>query len=541
MANTDLQLKAIESLVQIHAAIKNAQRHQPVDSTITNSIEMLYLHLADILQQDAPLVFAQLENKALLREKDVNQQEDETINISALSDILLGLGVKNISIDNDWQNEELHIHINLFAKNPKTIPGEVGLPKLILENETAQILPDSTAYVRGEIGLPKLVLENETAQILPDNNVYLNMETDQIIDSDLNTTERHISESIAEMQKVFTRMNAMDGSIESLPSEEKKAMIKILSRQVADWIEMQPATTPACTKIYHSLQTLLQDFITYRYFAEASPIINVFGKINSGELKKNDEARAVSLEVLRNLASENNINILFTALNSNEKNKTEIFQIFSGFGEIIINKLLNRLRYASDSKERISIIHIIEEVGQKAIPVIKQKIAIDAPWYFLRNMAYILGRISNETEVELLRPLLLHKDKRVCREAFKSIEQIGGKKKGPLLLSVLPQAEQELRVSIIELLGKIKYAEAVTMLLDMLKNKSLVAKDEQTSMQEKICTALGIIGSPDAIKTLSEIAESKSFLGLRSFPEEVKHAAKRALVNIKRKQEESRV
>ena len=63
MANTDLQLKAIDSLVQMHAAIKNAQLHQPVNSTITNSIEMLYLHLADILRQNAPLAFAQLEKK----------------------------------------------------------------------------------------------------------------------------------------------------------------------------------------------------------------------------------------------------------------------------------------------------------------------------------------------------------------------------------------------------------------------------------------------------------------------------------------------
>ena len=68
MADTDLQLKAIDALVHIHAAIKNAQLHQPVNPTITNSIEMLYLHLVDILRQDAPLVFAQLEKKALLRE-----------------------------------------------------------------------------------------------------------------------------------------------------------------------------------------------------------------------------------------------------------------------------------------------------------------------------------------------------------------------------------------------------------------------------------------------------------------------------------------
>ena len=176
-------------------------------------------------------------------------------------------------------------------------------------------------------------------------------------------------------------------------------------------------------------------------------------------------------------------------------------------------------------------------MGQRAIPAIKQSINSNAPWYYLRNMAYILGRIGNETSADILQPLLLHKDKRVRKEAFKSIGQTGGNKRGPLLLSVLPQADQELRINIIEMLGKIRCTEAVTDLLDMLKNKSSMAKDEQISLQEKICNALGAIGSSEAIKTLSEIAESKSFLGIGSYPEEVKYAAKRALANIKRKQE----
>lgn len=514
MANSDLQLKAIESLVHIHTAIKNAQLNQPVNPMIANSIETLYLHLADILRQNAPLVFAQLEKKALFREKPANQHEDETINISDLPDIILGLGIKNISFDKDLEKEELHIFINLFTKNPKKVNDEVGLPKLMLENETAQIVPD--------------------------NKVSVTLEKDHEIVSDLDITEGQISKSIAEMQKIFTRMNAMDGAIESRPNEEKKEMINNLSRQVAQWIEMETAVTPTYKEMCHRLQTLLQDFISYEFFAEANPIIDVFSKINSGALKKDDEVRAVSLEVLRNLASEKNINILLKEFNTNKKNESiEAFQILTGFGDIIMNKLLNIVRNASDSKERISIIHIIEEMGHRAIPAIIASINMNAPWYYLRNMAYILGRIGNENNADMLQAFLLHKDKRVHKEALKSIGQTGGNKRGPLLLSFLPQAEDELRVSVIEMLGKIRYTEAVPSLLDMLKNKSLIAKDEQISLQEKICNALGTIGSSDAIKTLSEIAESKSFLGIRSYPEEVKCAAKKALADIKRKQEEN--
>ncbi|MGB5218854.1 MAG: HEAT repeat domain-containing protein [Smithella sp.] len=120
-------------------------------------------------------------------------------------------------------------------------------------------------------------------------------------------------------------------------------------------------------------------------------------------------------------------------------------------------------------------------------------------------------------------------------EAFKSIGQSGGNEKGSLVLSVLLQADQELRINIIEMLGKIKCTEAVPVLLAILKDKSSMAKSEQLSLQEKICNALGSIGLPEAIPILTEIAESKSFLGIRSYPEEVKYAAQKALAIIKRK------
>jgi len=410
------------------------------------------------------------------------------------------------------EKEELHIFINLFAKNPKTVNDEAGLLTLMMEKETAQIHPDK--------------------------KVSLTMENDQVIASDLDIAENQISESIAKMQTVFTRMNAMDGAPESLPSEEKKDMIKKLSVRAAEWIELETAVTPAYKQICHKLQILLQDFIKYGYFAEANPIIDVFGKINAGTLQKDDKVREATLEVLRKLASDDNIKILFKELNTNEKNESiEAFQILAGFGDIIMTKLLNILRDASDSKERISIIHIIEEMKHRAIPAIIASITMIAPWYYLRNMAFILGRIGNETNADTLRSLLLHKDKRVYKEALKSIGQIGGNKRGPLLLSVLPQAEGELRINVIEMLGKIRCTEAVPHLLDMLRSKSLIAKDEQISLQEIICNALGTIGSLEAIKTLSEIAESKSILGIGSYPKEVKSAANRAVANIKRKQE----
>jgi HEAT repeat protein len=397
--------------------------------------------------------------------------------------------------------------------------------------------PESTITDRE----PDTIEENKTANIEPVNKANVIIEKDQEIVSNRDIEEDPISECIAGMETVFARLNAMHGAIESLPSEGQKDMLKRSSLRAAEWVEMETTVTPAYEEICHRLKILLQNFIRNGFFVEAHPIIDAFSKIYTGALQKDYKVREVSLEVLRHLASDDHINILFKEIKIDEKKGTQgtsyiLYLILAGFSDIIINKLLNSLQDTSDSKERISIIHVIEEIGQRAIPTVKERITANAPWYFLRNLAYILGRIGNETSADILRPLLLHKDKRVYIEAFKSIGQIGGNKKGPLFLSVLPQADQELRINIIEMLGKIRCAEAVTTLLDMLKNKSLMAKDEMIPLQEKICNALGFIGSPEAIPTLTEIAESKSFLGIRSsYPEEVKHAAKRALASIKRK------
>ena len=340
------------------------------------------------------------------------------------------------------------------------------------------------------------------------------------------------------MEKVFARINALDGAISSAPSDEKMEEIRKFSLQAAQWVEKEEDCTLEYKELCRRLEAVLQEFIENGFFAEATPIINVFSKINDGTLKKDDKIRDISIKILRNLASDNNFNLLFKEINTNDNNKkNDACQVFAGFGSIVINKLLDGLKKASDSKARVSILHIIEEMGPVAIPAIKASIDINAPWYYLRNMAYVLGRIGNEKSIEILKPLLQHKEKRVRKEAFKSVCQTGASMRGPLFLSVLPHVDKELRSDIIEMLGKIKYAEAVNDLQFMLKSKhSTMAKSDQISLQEEICKALGAIGSPTAIRILSEIVEAKSILGMGSYPKEVKNAAESALAYIRRKQ-----
>ena len=326
--------------------------------------------------------------------------------------------------------------------------------------------------------------------------------------------------------------------IESFSPDRQSELIERLSGQLIDWIKLETVVTLDYRKICRSLQKLLQDFIRQGRFAESIPIMDVFNDIHSRILEKNDEIRYISSEIIKNLASEEYLSLLIKELNTNDRNKRdEASQKLVRFGDVILNRLLDIIHEVSDSKERVNVLHLIIDMGQKVIQAIKDRINDkNAPWYYLRNMAFLFGLIGNETNAYILKPLLLHENNRVRLEALKSIFQIGEKQRGPLLLSVLPKTDDQFRLNIIETLGNAKCAEAVPNLLDMLKKPSLIASQLQIDLQEKICTALGLIGSPEALPALTEIAESKSFLRIRAYPEKVKHAATRALESIKKRQ-----
>lgn len=530
MADADLQIKAMDALVLMHSAIKNMQLYPPASPSIVNAIERLYQRLREILKMEAPLVFAESGKKALLRGKLLTPKEQETIHVATLLDILLNLGVKDISFDKGMTKEDLSAFIKIISKRPEAILSEGSLDQLMAENKISHIYIDKKIYAVADKD------KEAVSDRLPDASIS---SPDKFENDDMtNHVMEYLFNENADIRiQASTELTTI---IESLAPDEQLNLLKRGSEKLAEWIKRETLMTPAYKKICDSIQMLLQNLILQEQFTEAIPIIDVFSDIHTGLIKKEDDLREVSRKVLEELASQDNIQILFRELKANDKHKeNEAAHILAQFDDIILNKLLDMIKDITDSDERVRVIHLIRRLGNKAIPAIKERIGnTNAPWYYLRNLAYILGHIGNEESAYILQPLLLHKNDKVRMEALKSISQTGRNQRGPLLLSVLPQADEELKLNIIETLGKIRCTEAVPSLLDMLKNKASLSREEQIFLQQKICNALGAIGSPETINTLSEIAGSKSFFGIRSYPVEVKYAAKRALESIQRKQRE---
>jgi HEAT repeat protein len=365
-----------------------------------------------------------------------------------------------------------------------------------------------------------------------------------IVQKEHETIETIISRLLKNLlsENVEVRSQASKGLadiFETLPLQRKSELIERISAALMNWIKLETLTSPSYEKICDSLQQFVQDLIRRGRFGETIPILDVFSDIHAGILEKNVTIREISSEVIKKLATEEHLALLFKEYHTNKQNKqVEAGKILVRFGDFILERLLDNVQKVADSDERVRIMRLIIEMRQKAVPFVLQQISKDASWYYLRNLAYILGHIGNEESASALKPLLLHENERLRLEALKSIYRTGGKDRGQLLLSVLPQVDDQFKRNIIETLGNAKCVDAVPDLLNMLKTRSAIAPSLRADLEEKICIALGAIGSPEAMPALSEIAESKYFLRIGTYPKKVKIAAGMALVSIRKKQPE---
>jgi HEAT repeat protein len=324
--------------------------------------------------------------------------------------------------------------------------------------------------------------------------------------------------------------------IENCPGERRNEVVEKLSGHIIPWLTEETVFSLGYKRICGILSDLTREYIVQRKFPYALKYLGAFNAIAGNAAGKPDDFKNASAEIISQLACPENIGILLQEIESSDQQEREnVGRVFASLGSTAIEDLLDQLRTTTDSNERVQIMHLISTAREKALPLITGRINKEEPWFYLRNIAYLLGQIGNAQSTRALVPLLYRRNEKLRNEALKSIYRIGGDQRGKILMEAYPLVEEEFKPVIIEVMGQSKAVDAVPFLINLLKDKPLIASATRTTLEEKICSALGMIGSPDAIDLLSDITATKSFLGLRAYPDKVKAAAARALISIQAK------
>ena len=316
--------------------------------------------------------------------------------------------------------------------------------------------------------------------------------------------------------------------------EQRHDTLRMLSLKLVGWINQETTPKPAFEQICRALQSILTAFIQNHQLGECIHILKTFRAIESGQITKNASLQEIAGSALKEIAAGGALDTLIQEMQTNQTNqKNQAISCLAIFGPITIDQMLKLLQESQDKSLQARIIQALTEMGSDAVPHLANRIEQDPPAETMRHLVAILGKVGGEENMDVLLPLVTHKDIRIQREALNSIFSIGGNGRGGILLSLLPTADDQLKPGIIAMLGTLKHHEAIPDLLELLESKSMITSKSKNELAEKVCITLGKIGAKEAIPALTAIAESKGFFKLKAYSVSVQSAARDALNLIK--------
>ena len=317
-----------------------------------------------------------------------------------------------------------------------------------------------------------------------------------------------------------------------LMDQQRHDMLRRLSLKLAGWIKQEAIPKFAFEQICRELQSLLTAFIQNHQLDECNHILKIFRTIERGQITNNESFQEISGSILTEIAAGDTLDKLVLGMQTDQKDQA--IACLAIFGPVTIDRMLNLLHESKDKSLQARILNVLTDMGSDAVPHLANRIEQAPPAETMRHLVAILGKVGGEENLEVLIPLVMHKDIRVQREALSSIFSIGGNARGETLLSMLPTVDDQLKPGIIAMLGALKHQEAVPDLLELLESKFIIASKAKNELAEKICVALGKIGAKEAVPALTAIAESKGLFKLKAHSASVQSAARDALKLIKR-------
>ena len=209
--------------------------------------------------------------------------------------------------------------------------------------------------------------------------------------------------------------------------------------------------------------------------------------------------------------------------------RDDVIESVEDLGERSIPYLMQLLKDTEDKKVRLALLNAIQNLGPKAIGVVKQYLK-DERWYVRRNAVRILGVIGDKTITDDLFKLRTD-DERIQIEIIRSLKHILKADSESFILKFLPPKSPEVERYVIMSLKNIITGNSLPVL-----NKRLIIErfsaNEELDIKKAICSILEEEGGETSLEPLGEIITDTKIFGIPKYPEELRFDALKAVARI---------
>jgi hypothetical protein len=150
----------------------------------------------------------------------------------------------------------------------------------------------------------------------------------------------------------------------------------------------------------------------------------------------------------------------------------------------------------------------------------------DPRWYLVRNMVYILGKLSRPDAFPFIKEAFFHPHPKVRAEAVRALGMNGSYEARELLMQGLSSPDERTRILCIRWLGRLGEGRAASRLIRMLEGKE--PGGESLQVKKEIVESLGSMDAPEVYPVLEKYSRYHKVLHKADW-EEINRAAKESM------------
>ena len=173
-----------------------------------------------------------------------------------------------------------------------------------------------------------------------------------------------------------------------------------------------------------------------------------------------------------------------------------------------VTPLMNILGELKSIHARKVVIDALIYIGPKDIMTLSKGLN-DSRWFVVRNIIYILRKISDKRAVEFLLKTVRHSDIRVRKEVIRALGELGGGGVFQTLRECLEDSEIQVRSAALRALGTVASEAAKRIIMDRINDKSF--KDKDFEEKKEYFEVISHWKDKEVFSFLSETLKKKSF------------------------------
>ncbi len=299
-----------------------------------------------------------------------------------------------------------------------------------------------------------------------------------------------------------------------LLAEENYELLSKVTFMMAHWLKVETTYLPVCDTVCRQLQQNGLRMQKEGHWQQVDSLLEILSQIQSGTLEKGNVIRGLVARTQDSLATESVLEELVqVCLQSQGEKQALAEKILTHLGRRSVIFLLDKLLLLQQKEERLHLIKLIPKMGRTAVPVLKEYMAKDLPWFGVRNIILLFTIMGDSSLLPLALPALRHEDIRVQQQAIECIDALAGVDKKKYFLSALSLVNDELKAQLVLQLGRLGCVECADVLLDLLAERHAIAAHARDELLGQLCITLRLAPQKRSLILLRQLIAEREKQG----------------------------